>query len=262
MLLGACGKKTVAEPPRTTPTAASPSASASASPSPSAPASPSSKPTADTPPPITQLSSHALPGGGKPPLRRVGGKLIALTIDDGPSPTYTPEYLRLLAKLHIKAVFCLIGENVRRYPNLVKQIVAGGHVLCNHTMHHDEHLGTKSVSTIHTDLTATTAAIVKASGGVRPVFFRAPGGNWTSRLLAQSRQVGLTPLDWSVDPRDWSRPGVAHITSVIKNASPGSIILCHDGGGNRTQTYAALQKALPALKSRGLTFVTPRPEKG
>ncbi|WP_163572311.1 polysaccharide deacetylase family protein [Fodinicola feengrottensis] len=213
-------------------------------------------------PPTAQFRGQpaSLPGGGKSPLRTVGGKNIALTIDDGPSPTYTPEYLRLLAKLHIKAVFCLIGENVQRYPNLVKQIVAGGHLLCNHTMHHDEHLGTKSTSTIHQDITATTAVIMKASGGVRPVFFRAPGGNWTSRLLAESRKVGLTPLDWSVDPRDWSRPGVAHITTVIKNAKPGSIILCHDGGGNRTQTYAALQKALPALKSRGLTFVTPRPE--
>jgi peptidoglycan/xylan/chitin deacetylase (PgdA/CDA1 family) len=115
----------------------------------------------------------AVQGGSKPALRTVGGKRVALTIDDGPDPTWTPRYLRLLAKLHIKAVFCLIGENVRRYPGLVKQIVAGGHTLCNHTMHHDLRIGRRSTATMHTDLTATTAAIVRASGGVRPVFFRA-----------------------------------------------------------------------------------------
>lgn len=255
VVLAGCGQQTVADPPlRTTAAATSPSPSASPTPS----ASPSAVP------PQTNLYTGkpaALSGGGKAALRTVGGKRVALTIDDGPDPTWTPRVLRLLAKLRIKAVFCLIGENVKRYPGLVRQIVAGGHTLCNHTMHHDLRIGRRSTATMHSDLTATTAAIVRASGGVRPVFFRAPGGNWTSRLLAESRRDGMTPLHWSVDPRDWSRPGVSRITSVIKNAKPGSIILCHDGGGNRSQTYAALQKALPVLKSRKLAFVIPQPEK-
>ena len=186
-------------------------------------------------------------------MRTVGGKRIALTIDDGPSPTYTPQYLRLLAKLHIKAVFCVIGDNVRRYPNLVKQIVAGGHVLCNHTMHHDLHLGTRSASTIHQDITATTAAIMKASGGVRPVFFRAPGGNFTDRLVQVAYADEMTSLYWQVDPRDWSHPegedDTTHVGKVVdgvrEHVQPGSIVLSHDF--NQPDTILAYEQLLPWL---------------
>ena len=64
------------------------------------------------------------------------------------------------------------------------------------------------------------------------------------------------PIDWGVDPRDWSRPGVAAISRRMLRAKPGDILLCHDGGGNRAQTHDALTRVLPELKSRGLTFVT------
>lgn len=193
----------------------------------------------------------------RPPVSSVPGKAVALTIDDGPNPTYTPKILQLLAKLRIKATFCLIGNSVRKYPQLVKQIAAGGHALCNHTMNHDLGLRNKSRSQIHTDITGASTKITQASGGTKPIFFRAPGGNWNAKLREESRKVALTPLHWNVDSRDWSRPGVGHIVSVIGNAKPGSVILCHDGGGDRSQTYAALQQALPRLKSRGLAFVIP-----
>ena len=67
---------------------------------------------------------------------------------------------------------------------------------------------------------------------------------------------GLEPIDWDVDPRDWARPGVPAITRRLLRANPGDILLCHDGGGDRSQTYAALTRVLPELKARGLTFVS------
>ena len=65
----------------------------------------------------------------------------------------------------------------------------------------------------------------------------------------------MVPIDWSDDPRDWSRPGVTAITRRLLAARPGQILLCHDGGGDRSQTYAALKTVVPALVARGYRFV-------
>ena len=181
---------------------------------------------------------------------------VALTLDDGPDPTYTPIILGLLKTLHIKATFCIIGTRAKEYPNLVRQIVADGHTLCNHSWNHDLYLKRKPVAVIKSDLARTNAAITAASGGVTPQFFRAPGGNWSKKLVSLSRQAGMEPLGWTVDTRDWTKPGVASITQMVLLAQPGNIILCHDGGGDRSQTVAALRYSLPRLQARGISFVT------
>lgn len=86
--------------------------------------------------------------------------------------------------------------------------------------------------------------------------FRAPGGIWSPAVLAECRALGVRPLDWSVDPRDWSQPGVRHIvTTILTKTEPGAIILEHDGGGNRDQTVSALALVLPRLLHAGYTFV-------
>jgi peptidoglycan/xylan/chitin deacetylase (PgdA/CDA1 family) len=78
-----------------------------------------------------------------------------------------------------------------------------------------------------------TGAIHKATGKV-PALFRAPYGAWSPVVLRECAQAGMSPLDWSVDPRDWSRPGVAAIVrNIMRNTRTGSIILEHDGGGDR-----------------------------
>jgi peptidoglycan/xylan/chitin deacetylase (PgdA/CDA1 family) len=66
----------------------------------------------------------------------------------------------------------------------------------------------------------------------------------------------MRPIDWDVDPRDWQRPGTSVILARLLAAKPGDIVLCHDGGGDRSETVAALRTAIPALKSRGLVLVT------
>ncbi|MFD0854220.1 polysaccharide deacetylase family protein, partial [Actinomadura adrarensis] len=82
------------------------------------------------------------------------------------------------------------------------------------------------------------------------------GGNWTPPLLDVVNDHGMLPLDWAVDPRDWARPGVKRIRKSLLKCSSGNILLVHDGGGDRSQTLKALRDVIPALKKRGLTFVS------
>ncbi len=194
----------------------------------------------------------------RPPLTHIpaGNGRIALTFDDGPDPRWTGQVLALLRAYHLHATFCLIGEYVARYPALVRAIVAGGNTLCDHTWSHDEHLGKRPPAQIKAQLQLTYDAIVTASGGARPRYFRAPGGNWTPALIAETRAQGMMPLGWTVDPRDWSRPGApAIVTGVLRGVRPGGIVLMHDGYGHREETVAALRQLLPALAARRLHSV-------
>lgn len=199
------------------------------------------------------------PGAGAPggaPRQHVGAGSVALTIDDGPDPRWTPQVLALLRANGIRATFCLVGTQVRAHPELVRQIAADGHALCDHTESHDIHLPSRSAAGVRAEVGSGYDDIV-AAAGVRPAYFRAPGGNWSPAILTAADRLGMVPLGWSVDPRDWARPGTASIAATVGGAPGGSIVLVHDGGGDRSQTVAALRTALPALQARGLAFVTP-----
>jgi peptidoglycan/xylan/chitin deacetylase (PgdA/CDA1 family) len=222
------------------------------------------------PSPAADPTRHAHPA--KPPRRgrgrrrdepgeivyhvRDGRKGIALTIDDGPSPEYTPQVLRLLEKYKVTATFSMIGLEVAAYPGLVREVAAAGHTIANHTWSHPD-LARLAPVTVADQINRATGAIHKVTGR-EPALFRAPYGTWSPAVVEQCVQAGLTPLDWSVDPRDWSRPGVSSIvTNIMRNTRTGSIILEHDGGGNRSQTVAALKIVLPRLLAAGYHFTTP-----
>jgi peptidoglycan/xylan/chitin deacetylase (PgdA/CDA1 family) len=185
------------------------------------------------------------------PLRSfTGGPGVALTFDDGPHPDWTPRILAQLRKYKVKATFCLVGVQVRAHPELVRQIVADGHSLCNHTMSHDIFLRKKPRAQIVADLAQTNALIEQVSG-VRPRHFRAPGGNWSAQVTSVASALGMASLHWDVDPQDWRRPLARHIVSSVKNNTrPGSIVLLHDAGGERTQTDTALRTLLPYLRGQ------------
>ena len=186
-------------------------------------------------------------------LRNTGSNAVALTFDDGPSPEWTPKYLALLAKYHLHATFCMIGSQVAQYPDLVRQVVAAGDTLCNHTWDHDEYLSQKSAAYIRSEMTRTLTAIRKAVPNAQVPYYRQPGGNWSPTIVAQARALGMRPLHWSVDPSDWKRPPAGTIIGNIEyNTHAGSIVLMHDGGGDRSNTYAALQTLLPWLLKKYL----------
>lgn len=187
---------------------------------------------------------------------RDGRKGIALTIDDGPSPEYTPQVLRLLEKYEVTATFSMIGLEVTAYPGLVREVAAAGHAIANHTWSHLD-LATLPPVAVADQVDRATGAIHQVTGR-EPALFRAPYGAWSPAVLEQCARSGMTPLDWSVDPRDWSRPGVTSIVAnIMRNTRTGSIILEHDGGGNRSQTIAALKIVLPRLLDTGYHFTTP-----
>jgi peptidoglycan/xylan/chitin deacetylase (PgdA/CDA1 family) len=185
------------------------------------------------------------------------GTNIGLTIDDGPNPTWTPQVLKLLARYRITATFCLIGRSATAHRSLVAAIADAGHEIANHTWTHPLPFTTLDAAAVRDEIHRTSDALITLTG-TPPTLFRAPGGEWNATVLAEVKSAGLKPLDWSVDPRDWSRPGVPHIVdTILHQTRPGAIILEHDGGGNRQQTVDALTIALPRLLDVGYTFVTP-----
>jgi peptidoglycan-N-acetylglucosamine deacetylase len=183
-------------------------------------------------------------------------RAIALTIDDGPDPAYTPQVLQLLRQYQVTATFSMIGINVAAHPDLAKMVAEAGHQIANHTWTHAD-LARSPAHFVHSELARASAAI-HAVTGVQPGLFRAPYGAWSAAVIRQCEHMKMIPLAWSVDPRDWAQPGTRSIVrNIMGNTRPGSIILEHDGGGNRAQTVAALRIVLPRLLDEGYHFRTP-----
>jgi peptidoglycan/xylan/chitin deacetylase (PgdA/CDA1 family) len=179
---------------------------------------------------------------------------VALTIDDGPHPVWTPKILDLLERHHVPALFCMIGNQVLGHEAVARSVINAGHQLANHTWSHPSALAHEPPATVHKQIHRAQEKIHHTTG-YAPRLFRSPGGTWSSTVLHEAAKSGLIPLDWSDDPRDWAKPGTAAITHRLMAARPGQILLCHDGGGDRSQTYAALRTVLPALRARGYRFV-------
>jgi peptidoglycan/xylan/chitin deacetylase (PgdA/CDA1 family) len=183
-------------------------------------------------------------------------KAIALTVDDGPDPLYTPQVLDLLRQYEVTATFSMIGVHVAAYPELARAVADAGHQIANHTWTHAD-LAKMPAPAVHAEFVRATRAIRDATG-VHPGLFRAPYGAWSPEVIRQCEHLKMIPLDWSVDPRDWAQPGTRSIIhNILANTRPGSIILEHDGGGNRSETVAALRVVIPALLREGYRFVTP-----
>jgi peptidoglycan-N-acetylglucosamine deacetylase len=264
----------VAARPQTTQSTSAAPASAAPS-SPAAPASPAPESPADEPSapaaaPASSAASSSAPasapaapgvaqghhGGPANSLMVTGTRGVALTFDDGPDPATTPQLLDLLAKHHVKATFCLVGENVKAFPDLVRRIADEGHTLCNHTWNHSLTLGKKKPAAIRADLEKTNAAIRAAVPGAEIKYMRAPGGNFTPAFVKTANELGMVSIYWQVDTRDWDHSGgesdPAHVANVVKavkkQTSKGAIILSHDYA--QPDTIQAYRKLLPWLKSR------------
>ena len=149
-----------------------------------------------------------------------GPKVVALTIDDGPSPVYTPQILAVLRQYQVTASFSMIGQNAAAFPAIAREVAAAGHMIVNHTWNH-YNLGCLPTAAVRDEISRATDAI-HAATGQRPGMFRAPYGVWPPAVFSYCAQAGLTPLAWSVDPRDWSRPGVRAIVRDIEaGTGPG-----------------------------------------
>ena len=199
---------------------------------------------------------------GAPQSRRVPDRTIALTFDDGPDPEWTPQVLDVLRRHHVRATFFVTGANAASHPLLLRQVFADGHELGNHTTTHT-HVGAVSAGRANWELRQTqlvlAGAISRQTALLRPPYSSTPaeldGAGWLAarRGAAAGYLVVLSDLD----SKDWQRPGVD--TIVARSTPPdqrGAIVLMHDGGGDRSQTVAAVDRLITNLKADGWQFRT------
>ena len=190
--------------------------------------------------------------GVRPPPE--GGLFVYLTFDDGPGAPFTGQVLDLLARFNAKGTFFVLGVNVQTMPEFTRRAALEGHSIANHTMSHTSLQGIDHEAFFN-EVAAAQSIIDELVGAASTRCLRPPYGATDSFTRAYAAELGFTVVLWDVDPRDWARPGVDEIVSVIREGSgPGKIILMHDGGGDRTQTVAALEQVLAELSDLGYAF--------
>lgn len=142
---------------------------------------------------------------------------VALTFDDGPSPVYTPQILAILKKNHIKATFFMVGNNAKLYPDIVRQVLADGHVIASHSLSHP--LLTKlNNAALHREI-YEPQRILNEIIQQKPVCLRYPFGASNPHVRAAIREAGIIPVSMGFNSFDYERPGTAKIVSwVLKNA--------------------------------------------
>ena len=184
-----------------------------------------------------------------------GQKVVALTFDDGPNPQYTPQILQVLTAYHVPAAFQIVGYEGAAYPNLLTQEVTDGMTVTNHTWTHVD-LRTQTPAQWAAQVDATDNLISSVTGQ-RVRCLRPPYGDTNASVLTQLGQRGLTELYWDVDPSDYLQPGTSVIVQRVLSAlHPGAVVGMHDGGGDRSETVAALPAIIDGARVAGYTFVS------
>jgi len=192
------------------------------------------------------------------------GRQIALTFDDGPDPRWTPQVVSILRQFRIPGTFFMIGSQAARHPDVVRLVEASGGEIGDHTFTHTA-LSNGPVWERRAQIEFTEAVLLGITGHyprfIRPPYSATPDAVTPAdeRDLAQlaGRRYLIALADY--DSEDWTRPGVS---KIVANATPragrGGIIMFHDGGGNRSETVAALRILIPRLRSAGYRFVAVR----
>jgi peptidoglycan/xylan/chitin deacetylase (PgdA/CDA1 family) len=191
-----------------------------------------------------------------PFVREGAGRVreIALTFDDGPGP-YTPEVFAVLERFHVHATFFTIGKMERYFSASTIRELHDGDVIGDHTQSHPM-LAFLSAHDQREELFEPLVRI-ELLGGDRPTLFRPPYGSYNATTMRELRALHLLMVLWSADTEDYLQPGVATIVArALAGAQPGAILLMHDGGGNRSQTVAALPQIITELRARGYRLVT------
>ncbi|MBG9812849.1 polysaccharide deacetylase [Bacillus endophyticus] len=182
---------------------------------------------------------------------------VALTFDDGPDLVHTPLILDKLKKYDVKATFFLLGENVEKYPNVVKRMATEGHIVGNHSYDHPNFVKVSNEE-YHNQILKTGEIIQKLTGYF-PKFIRPPYGFINEEHLKWANEQRFMIIQWSIDTLDWKGISAEAITEkVFANAFPGSIILQHSApsGAKLEGSVKALDLIIPQLQSKGARFVT------
>ncbi|MEU0168458.1 glycosyltransferase [Streptomyces iakyrus] len=200
--------------------------------------------------------------GGQATTVSVPDRTIALTFDDGPNPTWTPQVLAILEKYDVPATFFLVGSMVSRYPGVVRDMVDQGHEVGIHTFTHVD-LSYQSVARVRREMEQTQLALAGAAG-ITTTLFRAPYSsetdaidNYSWPVYKKLGQDGYTSVFVDTDSDDWKRPGVKKIVQwATPKKGKGASVLFHDAGGERSQTIEALPRYIEKMRAKGYTFTT------
>ncbi len=201
--------------------------------------------------------------GAEPRSAAMPVRTVALTFDDGPDPTWTPQVLDVLRRHHVPATFFVVGSRAATYPGLLRDIRASGSEVGIHSFTHPD-LAAVSGMRLDRELAETQlvldGAIGQSSYLLRPPYSSSPNAvdNDALRSFREAGADGYVTVLSDIDSRDWQRPGV---DAIVRNALPaggaGGIVLLHDAGGDRSQTVAALDRLIPQLQAQGYRFTTP-----
>lgn len=180
-------------------------------------------------------------------------KKVALTFDDGPDATITPQVLKILQDYNAPATFFIKGNQALKYRSLIRKIYAQDCVVESHAYSHQE-LSKMSRQDIDRELTATDQVMEKVIGK-KPGLIRPPYGDVNNDVLAAAQDNGQRVILWSIDTLDWSQQEPQHITdNVLKNVRFGDIILMHSREGQEA-TAQALPAIIKGLRQQGYTLV-------
>jgi peptidoglycan-N-acetylglucosamine deacetylase len=198
-------------------------------------------------------------GGG--PLRaavvrssqREGDRRVAVTFDDGPTPKQTRRVLAILKRAGVRATFFVLGQQVRRSPQLLKEIVEEGHLVAIHSWDHPKRASREEWRRQIRRTEEAIAAALGAGGGAASHYYRPPHGTVTPEVREVCGELGYTIVLYTLLSSDWLRPGVEELRrQVVGKLAGGGIVVLHDGGGDRRQTIEALPSILEGLRAKGL----------
>jgi len=181
-------------------------------------------------------------------------KLVALTFDDGPGPL-TTQFLKVLRDNHAPATFFVITEQLKDFGDATRQAVQQGFEVGDHTVNHQMLATLGKADQEHEILDG--AQQMKDAGLPAPRLFRPPGNSFDNATVGILKRNHLLMTLWDVDTQDYKLPGTPGIVqTVLGQAKPGSIVLMHDGGGDRSQTLAAVPQIIKGLRAKGFRLVT------
>lgn len=223
--------------------------------------------------PLTPEEQPTTPGQTEPQVKPVGpdkpfkpsmpgmrvssvsvpGKYVAITFDDGPSSSLTPQVLDILKRHGASATFFVLGDNASRNPSILARAVAEGHEIGNHTYSHIK-MTSASAETIRSEI-SRTAAVIESATGRKAKVMRPPYGATNANIVSNMfNNYGMRSILWNIDTQDWRHPGVGVVVQrAVGGAKPGSIILLHD---IHSSTLAAVEGIVTGLQARGYKLVT------